>query len=111
MVPCVRMTKKVKGEDGKMTVYDDPVEMIFNGCRSKYAAEQYKKLGLVNKIKLSEKFDPEYAEVDLTMSNFKGDYGSNESAHKLIELTKAIEKTFKKLSKDGKGIVDIRPIA
>ena len=45
------------------------------------------------------------------MSNFKGDYGSNESAHKLIELTKAIEKTFKKLSKDGKGIVDIRPIA
>ena len=64
-----------------------------------------------DQIKLSEKFNPEYAEVDLTISNFKGDYGSNESAHKLIELTKAIEKTFKKLSKDGKGIVDIRPIA
>jgi len=51
LVPCVRLTKKVRSdEDGKITTYDEPVEMIFNGVKRKYAAEQFTKLGFLGKL-------------------------------------------------------------
>jgi hypothetical protein len=55
MFPCIRLTHKVREEDdGKIITYDEPVEMIFNGCKSKYASEELLKFGL-HKIPLPKR--------------------------------------------------------
>lgn len=111
LVPCVRLTKKVRSdEDGKITTYDEPVEMIFNGVKRKYAAEQFTKLGFLGKLTKNDyervlppnlQLSDEYKEEDFTVANLKGDYSSEENSKELYKLCKSIVKIMKNAPSDG----------
>ena len=52
----MKVASGYRNKDGKMIKYPESTEVIFNGAKMKYAAEQLFRLGLVTK--LSKENDP-----------------------------------------------------
>ena len=46
--------KQVNNDDGTVTELDEPEEMVFNGYKKKYMAEEIFRLGLTEKITIEE---------------------------------------------------------
>jgi hypothetical protein len=99
MIPCVKSTNKIKGEDkdGKeiLIKLDEPVKMIFNAADNReLAAEQLLKSGM-GKGKLPTKRDKEAESI---LNNLKGDWwregNIEENFEELSQLMEAIHKTI-----------------
>lgn len=105
MMPCVRSTRKLR-VDGKIITYNEPVRVIFNGFKRKYAAEQMLKIVEADKTKLktvTELPSNEDVEAEFIMNNLKGDISNAAYLEELSQIVWKVRKIMKKC-KDQKGI-------
>ena len=91
LIPYVKSTNKIKDKDKdgteRLRKLDEQVKMIFNAAGDrKLAAEQLLKSG-IRKTKLPTKEDKE---VEITKSNLKGQYTSEESCKELERIVDAV---------------------
>lgn len=97
MIPCVKLTNKIKSEDkdGKeiLIKLDEPVKMIFNAAGNReLAAEQLLKYD-IGKARLLTKGEKEAQSI---LNNLIGDYLHKENFEELTQIVNAIIEIMEK---------------